>query len=1432
MVFHRAAGRSMAPAVIILMSMESTIPSPSAPPVLPSRRLRWIALFTRFSLWLVAMVWLLFGLSWLVLHGWIVPRIGEFRPRLELEASKALGVPVRIGQITAHSQGMIPSFELQNVALLDAQGREALRLPRLLGTLSPSSLLGLGFEQLYIDKPELEIRRTADGKIYVGGLDVSRDQAAGHRAMADWFFSQTEFVIRGGTVRWADELRQAPPLALTQVDWVMKNARHRHLMRLDATPPAGWGDRFTLRGIFRQSLLSRDAGDFRGWAGQLYAESGRVDLSRLKQYASLESLGLDLTRGHGALRAWADVSKGQVTGGTADVALQDVDARLGRKLEPLAFDSVAGRFGGKQHVNGFDFNTEGLRFRTRDGLQWPGGNMALVHTSAEAGALPRSELKADKLDLAALAQIANRLPLDSATHALISSFAPQGLVETVEARWQGPLDAPVTFAAKGRVTGLSLDALPVSGVSAAGAMFQTPGRPGISGAAVDFDLTHDGGQAKVKILHGALDLPGIFEESRLPLDQLSVDSQWKFSGRKIEVHLRNLQFANADAQGEAQVHWRTDDAAPGAATAGTAADHRFPGVLDLQGSLSRGDGSRVHRYLPLVLPAAVRHYVRDAVVQGQVSDVKFKVKGPVNHLPFANPAQGDFRVSAKVRNGHFAYVPKSLQGPNAAAWPALTELNGELVFNRAALEVNGATGKVAGLPGLQLVKGSARIPDLMKDATVEVATDLKGALSDALGFVNNSPVGGMTDQVLAKATGTGVGDYRFRLSLPIHSIDKSRVEGTVILPGNDVQFSPATPLLAKLRGTVAISERGFTVTGAQARALGGDVRFDGGTRGGARPAAGSAEAESGVAFKAQGTLSAEGLRQAHELGFIARLAENASGATAYSASLGFRRGVAEVAVSSNLQGLGLNLPAPLGKAADAELPLRFENVLLRDSLNPGQKLQDQLSVAVGRVASIIYVRDLSGAEPRVIRGAIGVGLEAGETAPLQDVGVLANISLARVDLDAWQKILASSAGEASTVPAAAPAAAGSQAVTSAGQTYLPTVMAIRARELLVDGRKLNNVVVGGSREGLTWRANIDASELNGYVEFRQAGGAGAGRVYARLSRLSLAPGTASDVEAILNEQPASIPALDIVVEDLELRGKKLGRVEIDAINRGASAAVRDSTREWRLNKFNVIMPEAVLTATGNWAAVSAQAGTAPTAGGTPRAARAGAERRRTVMNFRLDIADSGELLKRFGMGEVIRRGKGKLEGQVAWIGSPLSFDYPSMSGQFNVNVESGQFVKADPGIAKLLGVLSLQALPRRLTLDFRDVFSEGFAFDFVRGDVNINQGLAHTNNLQMSGVNAAVLMEGSADIARETQDIKVVVVPEINAGTASLIATAINPAIGLGSFLAQMFLRRPLIQAATQEFHIDGTWSDPKITKIERRAASEGKAGDTSTETR
>jgi hypothetical protein len=229
-------------------------------------------------------------------------------------------------------------------------------------------------------------------------------------------------------------------------------------------------------------------------------------------------------------------------------------------------------------------------------------------------------------------------------------------------------------------------------------------------------------------------------------------------------------------------------------------------------------------------------------------------------------------------------------------------------------------------------------------------------------------------------------------------------------------------------------------------------------------------------------------------------------------------------------------------------------------------------------------------------------------------------------------------------------------------------------------------------------------------------------------------------------------------------------------------------------------PEARFTGSGSWAAV----------GRGQRAARA-------VLNFKLDLADSGALLERLGSAEVDqgRQGQPVGPGRLARLAARARLR--SMTGQFNVAIESGQFLKGQPGAARLLSVLSLQSLPRRLALDFRDVFQEGFAFDNITGDVTINQGVARTNNLRMRGVQAAVLMEGNADIERETQDLRVVVVPEINAGDRVARLCSDQPAIGLGTFLAQVLLRKPLVARRHARVPRDGPWGDPKVDKIERK---------------
>jgi uncharacterized protein YhdP len=346
------------------------------------------------------------------------------------------------------------------------------------------------------------------------------------------------------------------------------------------------------------------------------------------------------------------------------------------------------------------------------------------------------------------------------------------------------------------------------------------------------------------------------------------------------------------------------------------------------------------------------------------------------------------------------------------------------------------------------------------------------------------------------------------------------------------------------------------------------------------------------------------------------------------------------------------------------------------------------------------------------------------------------------------------------------------------------------------GKKLENVVVGASHEGNVWQANINSVQASGHVAWNESrSGRGLGKVTARLSSLIIPEAAPADVSDLMEEKSATtqIPALDIVAEQFELGGKKMGRLELAANN------VRtDTWREWRIAKLAIANPDGVFNATGKWTIRDGQ--------------------NVSGLNYTLDVVDAGRLLERFGFVHVLRGGRGNMQGELNWNGLPFSMDMASLSGQVQLDLAAGQFLKVDPGAAKLLGVLSLQSLPRRLTLDFRDVFSEGFAFDGIVARAGISHGIMTTDSFKMRSVSALVLLDGSVDIVKETQNLNVVVLPEINVGAASVAyGLMVNPVIGLGTFLAQLVLRDPLTEAFTMEYQIAGSWKDPAIAKVDRR---------------
>ncbi|HEX4508591.1 MAG TPA: AsmA-like C-terminal region-containing protein, partial [Burkholderiaceae bacterium] len=699
-------------------------------------------------------------------------------------------------------------------------------------------------------------------------------------------------------------------------------------------------------------------------------------------------------------------------------------------------------------------------------------------------------------------------------------------------------------------------------------------------------------------------------------------------------------------------------------------------------------------------------------------------------------------------------------------------------------------GAHAGDVVLQGVHGAIR--PLYEQQQLELQGHASGPLAGFLRYVTQSPIDGMLEHALAAATATGNGDLDLALALPLSHAQDSTLTGRLTLPGNDVRMVPGLPTLADTRARVDFTTHGVTVANASAHALGGELTFTGGT-----------QPDGNLRFQAQGVATAEGLRRAVETPLYVRLASHLNGQAPYRLQLGIVKGLSEFTLDSGLEGLGVTLPAPLGKLPAAAWPLHVSTTLAADAAG---KPRDTLRVVVGPgpqpVLQAEVLRDLSGPDPIPLRAAYAIGA----TLPAPQPGGVALVHATAVEGDTWWSFWKSLDDGAVGPAPVSPVPLGNPAVPAAGAVpgpdYWPASATLRADTLAIGGQRLTGVDLqlarSSARADETWRADITSTQAHGFVEYKPDTPTRNAHVYARLDRLVL-DASAADTGAKNAASPssaaqtASVPSLDIVVDDFELGAKKLGKLEV-------SATAQAGGRDWRLGRLAMTMPEAKFVGSGQWS-------------GTPR--------RQMALDFDLTLVDSGEFLQRLAMGRVLKGGKGSLSGHVTWLGSPLSLDIPSLGGQLQIALDKGQFLKANAGAARLLGVLSLQSLPRRLLLDFRDVFSEGFAFDNVTGDARIEHGVATTNNLRMRGLSAAVLMEGDADLQAETQDLHVVVVPEINAGAASLAYAAINPVVGLGTFLAQLFLSHPLAKAGTREFHVTGPWADPKVEAIERKGAGD-----------
>jgi uncharacterized protein YhdP len=351
-------------------------------------------------------------------------------------------------------------------------------------------------------------------------------------------------------------------------------------------------------------------------------------------------------------------------------------------------------------------------------------------------------------------------------------------------------------------------------------------------------------------------------------------------------------------------------------------------------------------------------------------------------------------------------------------------------------------------------------------------------------------------------------------------------------------------------------------------------------------------------------------------------------------------------------------------------------------------------------------------------------------------------------------------------------------------------ISLSANRMILFGREWNDVSVQAVHKDDLWQAQVEAREAAGTFNWNTAG---AGSVFARFSRLYLPePMARLEPQAPAAEEP--LPGLDVQADEFRAGERQFGKLALVAVPEG---------RDWRIRQLDLRRAEGALTATGMW-----RAGPKPV----------------TRLDLQADARDLGAYFALVGLPRGVTGGTGKLTAQLSWDGPPQSIDAPSLSGSVKLEAKQGRFVKIEPGLGKLIGVFSLQALPRRVTLDFRDIFSEGFAFDRVAATATIDRGVARTSDFVMVGPAARVEMNGEINLAGETQRLDVKVLPSMSESVA-LGAAIVNPAVGLATLLAQKVLKDPIGQMIAFDYEVSGTWVDPIVMKKRREAPPETRQG-------
>lgn len=453
----------------------------------------------------------------------------------------------------------------------------------------------------------------------------------------------------------------------------------------------------------------------------------------------------------------------------------------------------------------------------------------------------------------------------------------------------------------------------------------------------------------------------------------------------------------------------------------------------------------------------------------------------------------------------------------------------------------------------------------------------------------------------------------------------------------------------------------------------------------------------------------------------------------------------------------LDLPPPLAKEAGRPLTLQVAAAVPHAPELP-------LQVRLGDVLSGVLELD---DDLRLQRGELRVG--DGDAVLPQGQGLRLAGRLERLVYADWA--LAFAAGAA-------------QAEEAAGDEW-PRVSAIdlSAGEADFYGRVFHRVRIAAERKPPGWELQVASVELEGRI------------VAPRdqrlpwtmdLDRLHIPARGAEDDGSAADTDPRELPALRIRSRDFRYLATAFGSIDL------AASRQEDGLR---LDRLLLSSRHMRVDARGDW--------------------RVTAAGQTSAFTIKFDSGDFGAALERLGYAGTVDDGKAHFDINARWDGPPTAFALENLDGSLRMKIEDGRLLDVEPGAGRIFGLLSLQALPRRLSLDFSDFFRKGFSFDRIEGNFIIKDGSALTRDLTMDGPAAKIAVDGRIDLADRAYDQTVVVTPSVSSGLP--VAGAVVGGVGVGAVMLLMEqMLKPNIERLTRvTYRVTGNWNNPEVERLQ-----------------